>query len=207
MEVLTGHAIDLDFPMSAPDVVTRGYEKACGPARRIADLVLRRRRGHLDHQGDDVARRAELAVLPGGRDLAEHVLVDVALGVAALHRQVVEHVDDLGEQRRRRDREARIAHVVRVGRALATQRAQERENPLADDREHLARLAVLEVRPAQVRERPATIVVAWRKDRVVEAGSEPIRPVLLRRLQVIEPADEEQVGDLLHHLERIRDAP
>ena len=53
-------------------------------------------RGQLDHQLDDVARRAELAVLPGGGDLAEHVLVDVALGVAVLHLQAVDHVDDLG---------------------------------------------------------------------------------------------------------------
>ena len=58
------------------------------------------RRGHLHHQLDDVARRAELAVLPGAGDLAEHVLVEVALGVAVLHRDVVDHVHDLGQQRR-----------------------------------------------------------------------------------------------------------
>ena len=66
------------------------------PHGRIADRVLGRRRDHLDHQRDDVARRAELAVLPGGGDLAEHVLVEVALGVAILHRDLVEQVDDLG---------------------------------------------------------------------------------------------------------------
>ena len=43
---------------------------------------------HLDHEPDDVARRAELAVLPGRGDLAEHVLVKIALGVALLHRDV-----------------------------------------------------------------------------------------------------------------------
>ena len=45
-------------------------------------------RGHLHHEPDDVARGAELAVLPGAGDLAEHVLVEVALGVAVLHRHV-----------------------------------------------------------------------------------------------------------------------
>ena len=30
--------------------------------------------------------------------------------------------------------------------------------------------------------------------------------VLLERLQVVEPADEEQVGDLLDHLQRVGDA-
>ena len=52
-------------------------------------------RHHLDHQLDDVAGRAELAVLAGGGDLDEHVLVDVALGVAVLHRDLVEPVDGL----------------------------------------------------------------------------------------------------------------
>ena len=89
---------------------TRKPARAAG---RIADLVGRRRRGHLDHQLDDVARRAELAVLPGRGDLGEHVLVEVALGVAVVHRDVVEHVDDLRQQRRRRDREPGVLHVVR----------------------------------------------------------------------------------------------
>ena len=58
---------------------------------------------------------------PARGDLGEHVLVDVALGVAVLHRELVEQVHDLGQQARRRDREARVPHVVRVGRALAAQ--------------------------------------------------------------------------------------
>ena len=61
-------------------------KEAAGAAGRIADHIARRRLGQLDHQLDDVARRAELAVLPGGGDLAEHVFVDVALGVAIVHR-------------------------------------------------------------------------------------------------------------------------
>jgi len=52
-----------------------------------------RRRGHVHHQLDDVARGAELPVLPGGVDLAEHVLVEIALGVAVGHVDAVELVD------------------------------------------------------------------------------------------------------------------
>ena len=52
---------------------------------------------------------------------AEHVLVHVALGVAVAHVELVELVDDLGEQRRPRDLEARVAHVARVGRAFAVE--------------------------------------------------------------------------------------
>ena len=72
-------------------------------------------RGELHHQPDDVARRAELPVLSGGGDLAEHVFVDVALGVAFLHGHGVEQVHHLGQQRWSRDGEARVLHVVRVG--------------------------------------------------------------------------------------------
>ena len=93
----------------------------------------RLRRGQFDHQLDDVARGAELAVLPGAGDLAEHVFVEVALGVAVLHRHVVDHVHDLGEQRGRGDGEARILHVMRVGGVVAAERAQERKDVLADD--------------------------------------------------------------------------
>ena len=67
---------------------------------------------------------------PARGDLAEHVLVEVALGVAVLHRDIVDQVDHLGQQRRRGDSEARILHVMRVGRAVAAERAQEREDVL-----------------------------------------------------------------------------
>ena len=85
--------------MVLAQILAGGDEKPSRAAGRIADHVARLRRGHLDHEPDDVARRAELAVLPGGGDLAEHVLVEVALGVAVLHRHLVDHVHDLREQR------------------------------------------------------------------------------------------------------------
>ena len=51
----------------------------------------------------------------------EHVLVDVALGVALVHPSIVELLDGLRQQRRRRDAEARIFHVRTEWRALAPQ--------------------------------------------------------------------------------------
>ena len=167
------------------------------------------RRGQLDHELDDVARGAELAVLPGAGDLAEHVFVEVALGVAVLHRHLVDHVHDLGEQRRRRDGEARILHVVRVGRAVAAERAQEREDVLADDGEHLRRREVLEARPAAGprRARPAGDRPCPRERRAAPSAClSRVGLALLQRVQVVEPLDEEQVGDLLDDLERIGDA-
>ena len=97
------------------------------------------RRGEFHHELDDVARGAELAVLPGAGDLAEHVFVEVALGVAVLHRHLVDHVHDLGQQRGRGDGEPRILHVVRVGGVVAAERAQEREDVVVHDGEHFLR--------------------------------------------------------------------
>ena len=89
----------------------RGDEEAAGAAGRIADRIPRRRLGQFDHQFDDVARGAELAVLPCAGDFAEHIFIDVALGVAIVHLHRIELVDHLGEQRRRRDGVARLLHV------------------------------------------------------------------------------------------------
>ena len=101
--------------MTIAQVLTHRYQETRRAAGRVADDVDGLGRGELHHQPDDVARRAELPVLSGGGDLAEHVLVDVALGVAFRHRHLVEQVYHLGEQRRGRDGEARVLHVLRVG--------------------------------------------------------------------------------------------
>ena len=101
MEVTCEFGVAKDLRMVLAQILARGDKKAGRAARRIAEHVARLRRDHLDHQPDDVPRRAELAVLTGGRDLGEHVLVQVALGVALLHRHLVDHVDDLRQQSRR----------------------------------------------------------------------------------------------------------
>ncbi len=167
VEVLAQLGVVQDARVVLAQVLAGRDQEARGAAGRVADDVGGLRRGELHHQPDDMARSAELAVLPGGGDLAEHVLVDVALGVAVLHRHGVDEVHDLGEQRRGRDGEARVLHVVRVGRVVAAQRAQEREDVLADHGVHVARGEVLEARPAQVvvrRPRPADAVLAFGED-------------------------------------------
>jgi hypothetical protein len=88
VEVLAQPGVVQDLRVALAQVLARRHQEAAGAAGRVADHVGRLRRGQFDHQPDDVARRAELAVLPGAGDLAEHVLVEVALGVAVLHRHV-----------------------------------------------------------------------------------------------------------------------
>ena len=95
-------------------VLRRGNEEARRAAGRVADRVLGRGGGHVHHQTDDVARRAELAVLSGGGNLAEHVLVEVALGVAVGHVDAIELVDHAGQHTGRGHHEKGILHVVAV---------------------------------------------------------------------------------------------
>ena len=58
------------------------HEEAAGAAGGVADDVGGLRLDEIDHQADDVARGAELAVDAGRGELAEQVFVEVALGVA-----------------------------------------------------------------------------------------------------------------------------
>ncbi len=125
-------------------VLADGDGEAAGADGGVAEDVPRGGRGDHHHQADDVARGAELSVLPGGGDLAEHVLVEIALGVPILHRHPVEHVHHLGQQSRRGDGETGILHVVAVGGAIAPPGAQEGEDVLAEDGEHLGGGEVLE---------------------------------------------------------------
>ena len=181
------------------DVLGGRHQEAGSSAGRVADLVTGLRRRHVDHELDDVPRGPELSVGPGGRDLGQHVLVQVARGVAVVHRDVVEHVDHPGDQGRGRDGEAGVLHVLGVGRAVTAELAEEREHLLPDGLEHDAGLEVLEPRPAQV-------VLTGLEDRTLDRLAGAAGLVLRGRLQVVEPADEEQVGDLLDHLQGVGDA-
>jgi len=61
-------------------------------------------------------------------------------------------------------------------------------------------------RPTQIAVRPAIGVIAGREDRILDVGLRASGLALPRDLQVIQPPNEQQVGDLLHHLQRIGDA-
>ena len=120
----------------------------------------------------------------------------------------VEQIHHLGEQRRGGDGEAGVLHVVRVGRAVAAQGAQEREDVFADHAEHLGRDEVLKARPAQVVIRPRiarVVILSLGENAALHGLLEPNRLVLLQRVQVIQPAQEKQVSDLLDDLQRVRD--
>jgi len=56
---------------------------------------------HFHHEPDDVTRSAKLPILPGAGNLAEHVFVEIALGVPIFHRDLVDHVHNFSQQRGR----------------------------------------------------------------------------------------------------------
>ena len=210
VRVLRRHAQHVG--VGGAQVFACGHQKAAGAAGRVANGVLRHRGGQGDHQINDVARGAELAVLPGGGNLAEHVFVQVALGVAVVERNGVEQIDHARQQCGRGDGEAGVTHVVRKGalRAAiclrrAVQAAQEREDMLAQHGEHFSRRHVLEARPAQLVKRPAPCVLAFG----VQAhglGFQALGFVVFTRLVAVEAAQKQQVGDLLDDFQRVGDA-
>ena len=80
---------------------------------------------HLHHHADDVARRAELAVVPGGVELAEQVLVEVALHVLVLRGDLhgVDGLAGLDEQAGLVDLELGVLHLLGEGAGLPAERS------------------------------------------------------------------------------------
>jgi hypothetical protein len=189
-----------------PDVLARRDEKAARAAGRITNHVVGLWLRHLDHEADDVAGRAELAVLTRRGDLAEHVLVEVALGVAVLHRNLIHHVYNFCEKRGSWDREPGILHVACIS-AVAAKRSQEREDVLADHLVHLSGRHMLEAAPTQVCVGPSLAVLSFGIEASFDGRTEAVGFVLLQLLEFIEPSKEEQVCDLLDDLDRVRDSP
>ena len=94
VEMLALVSVHQHARVSSSDILPSGNKEVRGSAGRVADLVFGTRRGHLDHELDDVPRGAELTVDTGAGEVAQQILVQVAVGVAVLH------FPDAGEQRR-----------------------------------------------------------------------------------------------------------
>ncbi len=88
--------------MLAQDVVECGDKETGSATGRVADALSRLRVQQGDDHGDDVARRAKLAISTRHRELAEQVLVHVALRVLALVGGQVHLVDALNDGAQRR---------------------------------------------------------------------------------------------------------
>jgi len=94
-----------------------------------------------------------------------------------------------------------------VGRFLTAQLPQEREHPLAHHLEHRGRFAqFLEAAPAQLAPGSALPIRALREDAAAHGLLGSLAAALLQGFQLIQPPNEQQVGELLQNLQRVGDA-
>ena len=77
LPLLRGHAV----LVVGAEVLCAGHQKARRAAGGVADKVVRRELHQFHHHVADVLGRAELAVLPCSCQLAQHILVEVALHI------------------------------------------------------------------------------------------------------------------------------
>ena len=119
-----------DFGVVLAQIFVAGDHEAGGTAGGIAEDIGWHGRDQGDHHLDDMARGAELAVLSGAGELAKHVLVEVALGVAVLQGNLVQHIHHAGQQARffGREGEAGVFHMSAESGLFTTQRLGKREN-------------------------------------------------------------------------------
>ena len=181
-----------------------GDEEATGAAGGIADGIAGLRGGHLDHELDDVARGAELSILPSGGDLAEHVFVEVALGVLVCHVDGVELIDDISEEGGLREHEEGVLHVGGVGGVFGTVLAfaegfDEGEDFFLNEGEEGIGREVTEVGPAVVR-------LGGGENGVFDGLFKAIRLGFAKGVELVETFDEEEVGELLDDGEGIGNA-
>jgi hypothetical protein len=80
--------------------------------------------------------------------------------------------------------------------------ADERKHVLVNNAEHLARLEILEFRPAQIFVGLAALVLAFGKNAPFERFAQRGGFQFLDLLHVVEAFDENQIGDLLDDLQR-----
>ncbi len=101
--------------------------------------------------------------------------------------------------------------MLRYSTVLGDLLPNEREHVLVDDLEHLLRFKQLKARPTQIFVITAPVLSAailafWEYPPLEFFELETSRFALLKRVQLIEPLDEQQIGDLLHDGERVRQA-
>ena len=127
-------------------------QKAAGAAGRVADDVLGRRSDHFDHHADDVPRRSELPVPAGRGDLAQHVLVQVALGIAVVHGMSLIRSTTADKQARFGDHKDRVGHRPgkRTGLRLSWRFLMNGKTFVPKRLEHLLGFEVLEPGPAEI---------------------------------------------------------
>ena len=104
------------------------------------------------------------------------------------------------------DGEARVFHVMRVGGITAAERPEKRKDVLIHDLEHFLGLEMFEARPAQVIVWPAFAVFADQEYLALNRLLQARGFVLLQGMEITQPFQEKEIGNLLDDFERVGDA-
>lgn len=118
---------------------------------------------------------------------------DRALGVAILHRHLVEHLHHLGQQPGIAEANTRIAHVPTIAGAFLAQDAQERKDMVGHHIHHPPGLEVLEARPAHLHIGAALLILALGEYAPFHRHAQHLGLAFLQCVQVIETLDEQQI--------------
>ena len=171
--------------------------ETAGAARQVANALARARRQHLHHHADDMARRAELPVAPGGVELAEQVFVQVPLHVLVLLRDLhlVDQLAGFDQQGWLADLALGVGHVALERAARRPQLAQVGKDHFFQMAQSFLGFQVRPIAPAQV---------------LRQAGGVGL-PQLLGQLFasvlcVVHALEEEQVRKLLDGVQRVGQA-
>ena len=185
--------------VAGKDVVDDVDEETGGAAGRVVHGVAQVRIGHLDHEGADLSRGAELAVESRLSEMGEQVFEDVALDVGPELAKVdgVEHVDHLLEHVRIDDLEHGVAKVLCHLRIVLDQRRHVREDLVADEVAQI--LSALEAPLG-----PAEALGLGGEEEGAVPGAEPALELaggflLVEEFQVDEVGDLLDVGDGIGH--------
>jgi hypothetical protein len=150
-------------------------------------------------------RCPELTVCTGIGELAEHLLINVALSVAVVHGNVVDEVHRFGQEGGCGDGEAGVAHVVGI-RGVVAEGTEKGKDMIPRSLVHRAGLKILEAFPALLFIRHALWVVTFGEDSASEGLFEARSFALLDLLHLIQAFEKEEVGDLFDDLDRVGNA-
>ena len=191
-------------PVVFLDIFRSLYDKACGAHCRVANLPVHLGLHQLHHHTNDVARRAELAIVAGSGHLAQDVLVDIPHCITVCHIKVLDTFHNFYEGTGILNHEDCRLHKAAVGGLFPfTESLDEDENVVTDDREHPGRLLVTEVLPAKDALRdvlvrlgivPETFLL---EDEVVGFDAQGLGVGLFLILSVVQHFHEEKIGHLL----------
>ena len=170
-------------------------EETAGSGSWVADALAWAWIAHVDHHADNVAWRAELTILASGVELAEQVLVEIALHILVLRRDLhcVDGLAGLDEQARLVDFELSVFHLGRERAAGTAERLDEWKNNFLDMLKSRVGRKLCPVRPAEV----------WARKNRRELFATELGSALGVLLALVEAFEKEQKGQLLDGVERI----